>query len=266
MEHVTEHLPAVQSKGAGSAFVTMSNALTRAAQSMSLPEMRILALAVSKLDSKAPAYERDRNGRLVPVELVSKLHARDYAEAFGVSEEDGYKVLKAAAIKLLRRLIVFYVPAHRRDGKPLADTKRVIQWASACEYQKGSGEIRIEWHKEVVPHLLGLQKHFTIYRLAQIRYLRHKSSIRLLALLEMFKKTGVAEFTLEDFCMSMDVAPSFLNAFGMLRKRVIEPAVGELNEHSDFIVTWEPKKTGRKITSLRFTFKPNPQGTLDFGG
>ena len=266
MEHVTEHLPAAPRKGAGSSLVTVSNALTRAAQRMSLPEMRILALAVSKLDSKAPAYERDRNGQLVPVALASVLHARDYAEAFGVSENDGYEVLKATALKLLRRLIIFYVPAHRRDGKDIKATMRAIQWASACEYMRGSGEIRIEWHKEVVPHLLGLQKHFTVYRLAQIRYLKHKSSIRLLALLEMFKKTGVAEFTLEDFCTSMDAAPSLQKTFGMLRKRIIEPAVQELNEHSDLLVTWVPKKTGRKITSLRFTFKPNPQGTLDFGG
>ena len=243
----------------------MSNAITIAAQRLSLPELRVVALAVSKLDSKSPATRQDSNGRYVPVELVSRLHARDYAEAFGVSEKDGYEVLKATATKLLQRLITFYIPAHKRDGKTIKETYRVVQWSSACEYTKGSGEIRIEWHKDVAPHLLGLQKHFTVYRLAQLRHLRHKSSVRLLALLERFKKTGVAHYELDDFCMSMDAAPSLQKNFGMLRTRIIEPAVKELNDHSDLIVKWEPIKTGRKITAMRFTFEPNPQGTLDFG-
>jgi len=39
-----------------------------------------------------------------------------------------------------------------------------------------------------------------------------------------------------------------------LRRCVIEPAVAQINEHSPLAVTWEQRKTGRKITHLAFTF------------
>ena len=174
MKPVTESLPApLRLRGRPSdPRVTMSNALTRAAHRLDLPEKRVVALAISKMDSRAPARTLDSNGRQVSAELVSRLHARDYADAFGVTESDGYKLLKSAALNLMRRLITFYIPAHKRDGKLIRETFRTVQWTSACEYTKGSGEIRIEWHKDVVPHLLGLQKHFTVYRLAQMKHLR----------------------------------------------------------------------------------------------
>jgi plasmid replication initiation protein len=39
-----------------------------------------------------------------------------------------------------------------------------------------------------------------------------------------------------------------------LKKRVIDPAIKDINTHSNFEVTWEQRKTGRKVTHLTFTF------------
>ena len=267
MKHATEHLPATHRQRQSAApKVTMSNALTRAAHGLSLPEMRLVALAVSKMNSRASATVPDGYGGTRPAPLVSELHARDYAEAFGVSENDGYKILEKAAISLMRKHVTFYSEAHRRGSKKLKDTIKRVQWVGSSEYVRNEGKIRIRWYDEIVPQLLGLRQHFTVYRLAQIKHLKHKSAVRLLPLLERFKSTGVAEYTVEDFCMSIEAAPSFQKNFGMLRRRIIEPAVRELNEHSDLLVTYETRKEGKKVVALRFAFKPNPQGTLDFGG
>ena len=48
---------------------------------------------------------------------------------------------------------------------------------------------------------------------------------------------------------------------GDLKKRVIEPAVAEINEHSNFWVTYGQRKVGRIVTHFQFQFglKGKPQ-------
>ena len=266
MKLAIEHLPAAHRQRQSTApKVTMSNALTRAAHGLSLPEMRLVALAVSKMNSRASATVPDGYGGTQTAPLVSELHARDYAEAFGGSINNGYHVLEKAAISLMKKQVAFFQEAHRRGNKKLKGTIIRVQWVGRSDYIKEEGKIIIYWYKDIVPHLLDLRKHFTVYRLAQIKHLKHKSAVRLLALLERFKSTGVAEYDLEDFCMSMDAAPSFKKNFGMLRRRIIDPAVTELNKHADLDVSYDTKKTGKKVTGLRFTFEPSKQKVLDLG-
>lgn len=263
MRHVSDHLPAL--RRSGHPKVTMSNALTRAAHGLSLPEMKLMALAVSKMDSKSSAKVPDGYGGTKIKTLVSELHAREYAEAFGVSESDGYKMLEKAALSLMKKHVTFYTEEHKRGGKKLVETIKRVQWVGSSEYIRQEGKIRIRWYDEIVPHLQDLRKHFTTYRLAQIKYLRHKSAVRLLALLERFKSTGEADYSVEDFCMSIEAAPSLRKDFGQLRRRIIDPAVQELNLHSDWSIEYNARKTGKKVTHLHFTFQPNLQRSLDFG-
>jgi plasmid replication initiation protein len=46
------------------------------------------------------------------------------------------------------------------------------------------------------------------------------------------------------------------------KKRVIEPAVTQVNEHSPLWVKWDQRKTGRRVSHLVFTFgeKAPPTG------
>ena len=39
-----------------------------------------------------------------------------------------------------------------------------------------------------------------------------------------------------------------------LKKRVIDPAVKDVNTHSNYQVDWTQRKTGRKVTHLTFEF------------
>ena len=70
---------------AGERWVTMSNALTRAGHGLTLAEKRIVAAAVSKLDSRKA---------LPPGEVPrTKLTAMEYAETFGVDMNTAYDQL-----------------------------------------------------------------------------------------------------------------------------------------------------------------------------
>lgn len=241
---------------AGKRWITMTNALTRAGHGLTLAEKRILMLAVSKLDSRKP----------LPAGKVptTRITAAEFAEAFAVSQDTAYDQLQDAAKKLYDRSITFYEPASRRSRKPLAATRVQMRWVGQVGYQTGEGWVKLYWWHEVVPHLFGLKKHFTTYQLQQASALRSAYSWRLLELLTRFKSSGTAEYTIEDFAISMDATEKQRENFNYIKRRMIEPAVKELIEKDGWLIEWEAIKAGRKVKALRFTFSRNPQQSLDF--
>lgn len=238
---------------AGERWVTMSNALTRAGHGLTLAEKRIIATAVSTLDSCRV---------LKPGEVPrTKITAAEYAEAFRVDMNTAYDQLQAAAKQLYNRSITFYEPAHKRSGKPLPPTRVQMRWVGSVKYQEGEGWVELAWWPDLLRHLIGLQRQFTTYQLQQASALRSAYSWKLLELLMRFESTGWAEYTIEDFKASMDAPPS-LSDFGQVKRRIIEPAVKELTEKDGWLIQWQPIKAGRKVKALRFTFMRDPQGHL----
>jgi len=62
----------------------------------------------------------------------------------------------------------------------------------------------------------------------------------------------------------MEAPPSCRKDFKSLRVRVIEPSVRAIEQHGGLLVEWAPQRSGaRRVTSLEFRFRPNPQGQLD---
>ena len=78
-----------------------------------------------------------------------------------------------------------------------------------------------------------------------------------------FQSTGKAEYTIEDFCASMDATEKQRTDFAAVRRKIIEPAVKELTEKDGWLIQWEPIKAGRRVARLRFTFMRDPQGRLE---
>lgn len=236
----------------GERWVTMSNALTRAGHGLTLAEKRIVATAVSKLDSRK-ALQSD-----VP---RTRITAAEYSETFKVDLNTAYDQLQEAAKHLYKRSITFYEPAHKRSGKPLPPTMVQMRWIGSVKYQKGEGWVELAWWPDLLRHLLGLKAQFTTYQLQQASALRSAYSWKLLELLTRFQSTGKAEYTIEDFKASMEAPPS-LSDFAQIKRRIIDPAVKELREKDGWIIDWEPVKAGRKVKSLRFSFQRDPQGRL----
>jgi len=238
---------------AGERWVTMSNALIRAGHGLTLAEKRVIAWAVATLDSRQV---------LKPGEVpTTRISAMEYAAEFQVDNDTAYDQLQAAAKSLYNRSITFYEAAYRRNGKPLPPTKVQMRWVGEARYQSGEGWVELAWWPKLLPHLTGLKKQFTSYQLKQATALRSIYSWRLLELLTRFESTGWAEYTTEDFSASME-APASLADFGQVRRRIIEPAVKELQEKDGWIIDWQPIKAGRKVKALRFTFSRNPQANL----
>ncbi len=240
---------------AGERWVTMSNALTRGAHGLTLAEKRIVASAVSKLDSRLA---------LPPGEVPrTRITAMEYAETFGVDMDTAYDQLQAAAKQLYKRSITFYEPAYKRNGKPLTPTMVQMRWVGSVKYQKGEGWVELAWWPDLMRHLLGLKAQFTTYQLQQASALRSTYSWKLLELLTRFKSTGTAEYTIEDFCTSMEATAKQAANFAKVRTKIIEPAVKELTEKDGWLIQWQPVKAGRKVQAVRFTFMRNPTQSMN---
>lgn len=233
---------------AGKLQITMTHALTTAAQGLTLAEKRVMMFAVSKLD----AFKRDGgtpNGTI-------KLSAHEYAEQFGVDANTAYEQLKSAGDGIFNRYIRFF----EEGRKGPVEVK--LRWVSSARYSPGEGWVALRFTPEVAPHLLELQGKFTTYKLAQASALRSIYSWRLLELLAQYESTGWRQIELDEFHHAMEATEKQRENFAAVRRKIVEPAVKELREKDGWLIDWTPIKTGRKVTALRFEFKRDPQGHL----
>jgi plasmid replication initiation protein len=226
--------------------ITMSNALVRAGHGLTLAEKRIVMIAISKLDSTKKPPSRSV--------LTTKITASEYAEECNVSMNTAYDQLKEASEVLHKRVIVFYTPSHKRKGSDLNVTISKMNWVGQVDYQHGEGWVRLHWWPPLIKHLMGLKRQFTSYYLQQGTALRSIYSWRLVELLLRFKKTGWAEYTIEDFAQSMEATAKQRNDFAAIRRKIIEPAINELQDKHGWKINWKPIKDGRRVRAIRFEF------------
>jgi len=230
--------------------VNMSNALTRAAHSLTLSEKRVIAACIAQCDS-VPYAELQRQGA-----WTVRLSAMDYAETFAVDLNTAYEQLQSASANLFER----YIRTVRETRKGPEEYR--FRWIGGVKYHKGEGWVELHWWHEVVPHLFGLRKEFTTYKLAQASSLRSIYSWRLFECLKSWQGTARYAPDIEEFTQAMDVPASYLANFKTLRTRVIEPAVLELADKNGMLIEWETRKAGRKVIGLVFKFSMSPQQRL----
>ncbi len=227
----------VKSHGLKSKNVVLSNALIRSAQGLNLVEKRILMAAITRMA-----------GVMQPIEIT----AQEYADTFDIPVRQGYWQLKEAVSSLLNRHITYQDVQNGRVGT------YKVNWLSSVFYTKDEGFITVKFNPELMPELCDLQEHFTQYQLKQASSLRSIHSWRLMELLQQMKtkdaENGWLTISIEEFHHAMDSSTSYQANFNLLKKRVIEPAIKELQEKDNWIINWNVLKKGRKISHLQFNF------------
>lgn len=232
----------------GDKWVSMSNALVTAAHGLTLAEKRVIAMAISCIDSNKVTTDK--------VSFV-ELNAQDFAQTFDIDPDTAYDQLQTAGRDLFKRSVTFQY-LDKRHGA----IKVNMRWVGAVTYHKGQGRVTLGLWPELLPHLTKLKKNFTTYQLHQAAALRSVYSWRLLELLLQFESTGWREMSVEDFALAMGATDKQRGDFNNLKRRMIEPACKELAAKDGWLITWAPICAGRKVKALRFDFSRNPQGGL----
>jgi plasmid replication initiation protein len=115
-----------------------------------------------------------------------------------------------------------------------------------------------------MPYISLLRDNYTSYQLKTASAIRSVYSWRLLELFNAWKTTKELFITMEDFRKSLEIPENY--AYINIKQRCIEPAVKELQEKNNMIITWTPIKKSRAVASLRFKWKQDDQIKLNLEG
>jgi len=223
--------------------VCKSNEVIQAGYQLSLNEQRVVLASIGLVDPRKELLVTDR----------FELAAKDFVTMFGVSEKNAYKALIEVAQTLFKRYVVIEKPF---PDKPNIN-KLQTHWISSICYMESEGKIALTFAPDLIPYLSQLKGSFTRYDLKNIGNMTSTYGIRLYELLMQWKGTGKREIEIEWLKKQFELDASYDRMFD-LKKRVIDPAVKDINNHSNYTVSWTQRKTGRKVTHLIFAFSEKP--------
>jgi len=213
--------------------VTRHNSLIEGCYKISLDEQRLLFLCVSQLDPR----------KALPKDNCFTITAQEFAKTFKIDERSVYKQIEEASKNLAERWL------KTNDGK----YREQFRWVFGVRYHDREGKVTLGFSPWVVPYLTGLQSQFTSLRLSQVADLKSIYSIRLLEFIMQFKATGKLIIELIKFKERLGLLDEY-KRFYNLKMRVIDVAVNELNEKSNFVINWRTIKSGKTIKQLEFIF------------
>jgi plasmid replication initiation protein len=228
-----------------SELVVKSNRLVEACYRLNLIEQQIILFAISR--------SRDEQLGLSPNNPVT-IAASAFVKVFGTNESKVYGQLKEALGDLFERSVTIY------DTDPATGKDRTVttRWISDKAYIDGAGHIQLTFAPRVIPYITRLESEFTSYRLEKISGMSSAHAVRLYELLVQYLTIGKREIELSDLRKSLGLTDEY-KAIKDFKKRVIDVAEAQINEHSDIRVSYTQRKTGRTVTHLIFAIKPEPK-------
>lgn len=221
--------------------VVKSNKLVEASYRLDLIEQRILLYAIVE----ARETQQGLSDGFVTLE------AKRFAAMFGMNESNTYGQLKEAMDTLFGRHIVVH------DIHPESGCARVskVRWISTASYIDGMGAVQLRFATDLLPYITRLESEFTVYRLEKIGRMTSAHAVRLYELLVQYLTIGKREIELAWLKKTLGLADEY-KAIKDFKKRVLDTAVQQVNEHSDIRVSYTQRKTGRTVSHLIFTIKP----------
>lgn len=228
-------------------LIVKDNALINASYNLELTEQRLIMLAI---------INARESGQGITADSKLEIHASDYAKLFNVSADASYKALREAVNNLFNRQFS-YTAEYKKTGKVGIVRSR---WVSRIFYVDDLALLEITFAPDVVPLITRLEEHFTKYEAKQVAHLTSKYATRLYELLIAWRQVGkVPQLELSEFRNRLGLLDSEYTAMSDFKKRVLEPSIKQINEHTDITVTYEQHKKGRIISGFSFKFKQKQQ-------
>ena len=219
-------------------LVVKTNQLNSALQNLSLPEIRIIQLAIVDARETNTGLSTDKPLRI---------DALRYAEMFETTRQNGYQRMKDAEENLFNRRFSYV----DNNGKVVKS-----RWIQQVTYLDDEGAIELVFTLAVVrgiSRIDGAEDFFTSYLLEQTANMDSIYSVRLYELLVQWKKAKkTPTFELERFREQLGVESSEYKRMGNFKARVLDLAVQEINEKTDIKVSYEQVKKGRTIIGFKF--------------
>lgn len=225
-------------------LVVKTNQLNSAVQNLSLPELRIIQLAI--VDAR-------ETGKGLDTKTPLRIDAMRYAQAFDTTRQNAYILMKQSEETLFNRRFTYF----DNEKKPIKS-----RWLQDVRYLDDEGAIEVCFTRlvvECITRLDGAEQFFTQYLLSQTANLKSVYAVRLYELLIQWKTAGKTPlFELSLFRGQMGLNDDEYKIMGNFKLRVLDLAVNEINEKTDLTVSYTQEKKGRVIHGFKFVIKQKP--------
>ena len=233
--------------------VVEHNSLITSIAKMDKTPLKMFELAVSCINTEEP-----------PKDNTVYLSKRDLFAFFKVSDNDKHSRFKQAVEKMQKQAF-FQIKEEAGKGFKFKSIVPIpyVEWTDYND------EVKIEFHREIMPYLINLKKNFTQHALSDIAELNSKYSIILYRWLSMqynqyehysVKGGRRAEqveayrnptITVKELRVMTDTVNEYKRMF-QFTEWILEKPLAEINAHTSFNVSYEKVKKGRSIDSIVF--------------
>lgn len=187
--------------------------------------------------------------------IISKVNSKNllFDDLYEISNEElkelniNEKHLYQTTLASLKKLANVYMTIENEK-----DTiKEVGLIQNNFVFKKYSNKFYISFHQDMKDYLLDIQEKYTKYPLADIKDLKLKHSIKFYEYIKSLSFDEV-EISIEKLKKRLDIPDSSYEKYSILKMKVIDPVIDEINEKTSLTVSYEPVKDGRKISKLKF--------------
>lgn len=222
----SERLPTMSEE-----IITKDNRLIGANYQLTLVEQRVLLSCLAQVDS------RNRVEQSESFEVL----ASNIVDMVGDDGGNTYRDLKRAIDRLFERKITY-----QENGQTIK-----LRWIWKATYAEKEGKVTIFFSPDILPYISELSARFTSYKLEHVAKFKTVHSLRIYELLTQWTSRGTKEIELDELRRILCISyPNFKD----LRRDVIQPAVAEINKHSNLWVEVGYRSMGRKKTHVQFSF------------
>ena len=223
-------------------LVTKDNSLIGASYSLGVVEQRLIFLAI---------IEAREQKTLIEAGGLLRIYAQSYAKQFNVEKHTSYEAMKRA-VEGLYEAGFAYSKIDERSGK-IGHYKS--RWVDKIGYIDDLGCVELVFASDVIPLITRLEARYTEYELKQVVGLQSEYAIRVYELIIQWRSVGkTSQISLVELREKLGLVDEYqrIEAF---KRRVLDLAITQINEHTDITVEYEQHKQGRIITGFTFKFK-----------
>lgn len=222
------------------ALVVKSNALVEASFRLGLNEQRLILTCISQV----------RRDEILTDQVMYSISASEFSKICGVDQKTAYRELRTAALTLKRREVRI---TQEPNGAGNHKETLISGWVQSIKYSEKDGTVRLRFNHDIIPYLSELNRSFTTYKLKNVVRMSSSYGVRIYELLTQWLAFKEREVSITWLKESLQLEKKYPNIFDF-KRRVLDPAIEDINKNSDLWVKWEQRKTGRKVTHIRFSF------------
>jgi plasmid replication initiation protein len=204
-------------------------------------ELRLILCMLSLINKDDEDFKRYR------------IAIKDIMQIYKISHKDYVKRLDDATDGLMKKIIKLNTEGYEFNK---------VAWCSSAKLVEKK-YIELSFHPDLKPFLLVLKGNFTSFDYSEAIFLGGFYAYKIFQLVKCFQGMGVVtgeisrKVELEWLRDYLEIRPGMYKSFGPFRHKVLEPARKEIEKDTSVIWSYEPIKTGRKITALNFLWKDN---------